>query len=99
MPELNDPQKEAVAHLEGPLLVFAGAGSGKTRTITYRIAHLRANRVPPSRILAVTFTTKASRERPERVTRPTSPTALRDLQIGTCHSVSARVTARSLAPL
>jgi DNA helicase-2/ATP-dependent DNA helicase PcrA len=94
MPELNEPQKEAVAHLEGPLLVFAGAGSGKTRTITYRIAHLLANRTPPYRILAVTFTNKAAAEMRERLTRLTSPEVTRDLWIGTFHSVCARLLRR-----
>src|SRR5260370_17038974 len=61
--ELNEPQAAAAAHAKGPLLVFAGAGSGKTRVITYRIANLVAcERVPPWRILAVTFTTKAPGE-------------------------------------
>jgi len=94
MPELNEPQKQAVAHLEGPLLVFAGAGSGKTRTITYRIAHLLANRVPPYRILAVTFTNKAAAEMRERLTKLTSPEVTRDLWIGTFHSVCARLLRR-----
>ncbi len=94
MPELNEPQKQAVAHLEGPLLVFAGAGSGKTRTITYRIANLLANRVPPYRILAVTFTNKAAAEMRERLTLITSPEVTRDLWIGTFHSVCARLLRR-----
>lgn len=94
MPELNDPQKQAVAHLEGPLLVFAGAGSGKTRTITYRIANLLANRVPPYRILAVTFTNKAAAEMRERLTHLTSAEVTRDLWIGTFHSVCARLLRR-----
>ncbi|HYP87989.1 MAG TPA: UvrD-helicase domain-containing protein, partial [Polyangiaceae bacterium] len=94
MPELNEPQKQAVAHLEGPLLVFAGAGSGKTRTITYRIANLLANRVPPYRILAVTFTNKAAAEMRERLTKLTSPEVTRDLWIGTFHSVCARLLRR-----
>jgi DNA helicase-2/ATP-dependent DNA helicase PcrA len=94
MPELNEPQKQAVAHLEGPLLVFAGAGSGKTRTITYRIANLLAHRVPPYRILAVTFTNKAAAEMRERLTKLTSPEVTRDLWIGTFHSVCARLLRR-----
>jgi DNA helicase II / ATP-dependent DNA helicase PcrA len=94
MPELNEPQKQAVAHLEGPLLVFAGAGSGKTRTITYRIANLLANRVPPYRILAVTFTNKAAAEMRERLSHITSPEVTRDLWIGTFHSVCARLLRR-----
>ena len=90
--ELNTPQAEAVAHVGGPLLVFAGAGSGKTRVITYRIANLVAReRVPPWRILAVTFTNKAAGEMRARLERPDllGPVA-RDLWVGTFHATCAK---------
>ncbi|MBX3185786.1 MAG: UvrD-helicase domain-containing protein [Labilithrix sp.] len=91
-PELNPPQAEAVAHVAGPLLVFAGAGSGKTRVITYRIANLVAReRVAPWRILAVTFTNKAAGEMRARLERPEmlGPVA-RDLWVGTFHATCAK---------
>jgi DNA helicase-2/ATP-dependent DNA helicase PcrA len=94
MAELNEPQKEAVAHVEGPLLVFAGAGSGKTRTITFRIANLLSQRVPPYRILAVTFTNKAASEMRSRLESLTSPEITKDLWIGTFHAVCARLLRR-----
>ncbi len=92
--ELNEPQQQAVAHIQGPLLVFAGAGSGKTRTITYRIANLLANGVAPYRILAVTFTNKAAKEMRDRLEEVTGDTFVRDLWVGTFHSTCAKILRR-----
>lgn len=93
--QLNAPQHEAVSHVDGPLLVFAGAGSGKTRVITYRIANLLANHgVPPYRILAVTFTNKAAAEMKERLVKLGSEELVRDLWVGTFHSICCRLLRR-----
>ncbi|HEY4103223.1 MAG TPA: UvrD-helicase domain-containing protein [Polyangiaceae bacterium] len=94
MAELNEPQMQAVLHTEGPLLVFAGAGSGKTRTIIYRVANLLAQRVAPYRILAVTFTNKAAGEMKSRLSALAGPEVTRDLWIGTFHSVCAKLLRR-----
>ncbi len=92
---LNPEQRDAVAHDQGPLLILAGAGSGKTRVITHRIAHLISARgVSPYSILAVTFTNKAAREMKERVERILSeayPQGLRGLSVSTFHSFCSRL--------
>lgn len=88
---LNDRQREAVLHLEGPLMIIAGAGSGKTKVLTTRIAHLMANGVDSFRILALTFTNKAAREMKERVEHILGNNEARNLYIGTFHSVFARI--------
>lgn len=85
---LTEPQLEAVTHMDGPMLVVAGAGSGKTRVVTRRVAHLIHNGVYPSRILAMTFTNKAAGEMKERVAQLTGEAPR---WIGTFHSICARM--------
>jgi DNA helicase-2/ATP-dependent DNA helicase PcrA len=89
---LNEPQKEAVLHKDGPIMIIAGAGSGKTKVLTTRIAHLMAeHKVDSFNILALTFTNKAAKEMKERVERTLGNTDARNLYIGTFHSVFARI--------
>ncbi|HRO16784.1 MAG TPA: 3'-5' exonuclease [Ferruginibacter sp.] len=90
--ELNGPQREAVLHTDGPLMIIAGAGSGKTKVLTTRITHLMAShKVDAFNILALTFTNKAAAEMKERVEKTMGNTEARNLYIGTFHSVFARI--------
>ncbi|MBN9313387.1 MAG: UvrD-helicase domain-containing protein [Chryseobacterium sp.] len=88
---LNEAQYEAVTTLEGPLMVLAGAGSGKTRVLTMRIAHLITNLVDPFNILALTFTNKAAKEMKERIAKVVGESEAKSLWMGTFHSVFARI--------
>ena len=88
--DLNQNQKEAVIHDNGPCLVIAGAGSGKTRVLTYRIAHLISSGVDPFSILALTFTNKAAKEMKQRIEKIVG-TEARSLWMGTFHSIFARI--------
>jgi len=88
---LNDRQREAVEHIVGPVMIVAGAGSGKTKVLTTRIAHLMNNGVDSFNILALTFTNKAAAEMKERVEKILGNMEARNLYIGTFHSVFARI--------
>jgi DNA helicase II / ATP-dependent DNA helicase PcrA len=88
---LNERQREAVLHMDGPLMIVAGAGSGKTKVLTTRVAHLMANGVDAFNILALTFTNKAAKEMKERVEKILGNGEARNLYIGTFHSVFARI--------
>jgi DNA helicase-2/ATP-dependent DNA helicase PcrA len=87
---LNSSQREAVEQVQGPLMVIAGAGSGKTRVLTYKIARLMTKGIDPFNILALTFTNKAAREMKERIARIVGEEA-KNLWMGTFHSVFAKI--------
>ncbi|MCF6296634.1 MAG: UvrD-helicase domain-containing protein [Flavobacteriaceae bacterium] len=89
--QLNEVQKEAVLQKDGPMIIIAGAGSGKTRVLTYRIANLMKNGVDPFNILSLTFTNKAAREMKSRIANVVGQSEAKNLWMGTFHSVFARI--------
>lgn len=89
--QLNEPQRDAVTYTDGPTLVIAGAGSGKTRVLTYKIVHLLHQGYEPWRILALTFTNKAAREMRERIEQLVGAPTASKLWMGTFHSIFARM--------
>jgi DNA helicase-2/ATP-dependent DNA helicase PcrA len=92
--DLNEAQQKAVLAINGPSLVIAGAGSGKTRVLTYRIAYLLSQDIPPGSILALTFTNKAAREMKDRIGKLVGPERARYLWMGTFHSVFSKILRR-----
>ncbi|MDR0393902.1 MAG: UvrD-helicase domain-containing protein [Tannerella sp.] len=95
--ELNDSQRDAVLYNDGPSLVVAGAGSGKTRVLTYKIAYLLQSGYQPHTVLALTFTNKAAREMKQRIASVTNEHTTRYLWMGTFHSVFCRILRREAA--
>ena len=95
---LNPAQRAAVEHVDGPLLILAGAGSGKTRVLTQRIGYLlQQEKAKPWQVMAVTFTNKAAGELKERVTQVVGPSG-RELIVGTFHSICSRLLRREWRP-
>jgi DNA helicase-2/ATP-dependent DNA helicase PcrA len=88
--DLNPAQRKAVQHIDGPSLIIAGAGSGKTRVLTYKIAYLLMNNVSPKSVLALTFTNKAAKEMKERIVKVVGKQA-NNLWMGTFHSIFSRI--------
>ena len=89
--QLNDSQKLPTTHKNGPIMVIAGAGSGKTRVLTYRIAYLMERGVDPFSILSLTFTNKAAREMKSRIAAIVGESEAKNLWMGTFHSVFAKI--------
>ncbi|MFB6306906.1 MAG: ATP-dependent helicase, partial [Flavobacteriales bacterium] len=89
--ELNEPQRKAVEQTEGPVMIIAGAGSGKTRVLMYRTAHLINTGVDPFNILALTFTNKAAREMRHRISTIVSPSEAKNVWMGTFHSIFSKI--------
>ena len=89
--DLNESQRKAVEYIDGPSLVIAGAGSGKTRVLTYKIAYLLQQGVKPWSIMALTFTNKAAREMKERIGKLVGQELAQHLYMGTFHSIFSRI--------
>ena len=89
--ELNDAQRAPTLQIDGPMIVIAGAGSGKTRVLTYRIAYMMSKGIDAFNILALTFTNKAAREMQHRISQIVGRSEAKNLWMGTFHSVFAKI--------